>query len=303
MQRIVMDRSGETEAFLRVVQEGGFSAAARTLGLTQSAVSKLVTRLEERLGARLLTRTTRAVNLTEEGEAYFQAGQQIITQLNDAEQAAAAGAVKGRLRVNASIPFGAVFGTSVVTTFLAEHPDIIIDFSVTDDVVDLLAQKADVAIRMGNLPDTALLARRLGQSRRIVCATRAYLKRKGTPEKPEDLRGHDCLTFNFRRSRVGWPFRVKGKDIEQPVAGPLQVNNGETMKQMMLAGVGIGRVGLWHVAAEIKSGVLQPLLEKYNPGDVEMMHAIHVGGGQVPNRVRAFIDHLVRTFGVSPFAK
>lgn len=303
MQRIVMDRSGETEAFLRVVQEGGFSAAARTLGLTQSAVSKLVTRLEERLGARLLTRTTRAVNLTEEGEAYFQAGQQIIQQLNDAEQAAAAGAVKGRLRVNASIPFGAVFGTSVVTTFLAEHPDIIIDFSVTDDVVDLLAQKADVAIRMGNLPDTALLARRLGQSRRIVCATHAYLKRKGTPEKPEDLRGHDCLTFNFRRSRVGWPFRVKGKDIEQPVAGPLQVNNGETMKQMMLAGVGIGRVGLWHVAAEIKSGALQPLLEKYNPGDMEMMHAIHVGGGQVPNRVRAFIDHLVRTFRASPFAK
>jgi DNA-binding transcriptional LysR family regulator len=303
MQRIVMDRSGETEAFLRVVQEGGFSAAARTLGLTQSAVSKLVTRLEVRLGARLLTRTTRALNLTEEGETYLQAGQQIIQQLNAAEQAVAAGAVKGRLRVNASIPFGAMFGTSVVAEFLAKHPDIIIDFSVTDDVVDLLAQKADVAIRMGNLPDTALLARRLGQSRRIVCASRAYLKRKGTPDKPDDLRGHDCLTFNFRRSRVGWPFRVKGKDIEQPVAGPLQVNNGETMKQMMLAGVGVGRVGLWHVAAEIKSGALQPLLEKYNPGDMEVMHAIHVGGGQVPNRVRAFIDHLVRTFGASPFAK
>src|SRR5215470_14975789 len=120
MQRIVMDRSGETEAFLRVVQEGGFSAAARTLGLTQSAVSKLVTRLEQRLGTRLLTRTTRAVNLTDEGQVYY--------------QAAAAGAVKGRLRANASIPFGAMFGPAVIAKFLATHPDVVIDFSVTDDV-------------------------------------------------------------------------------------------------------------------------------------------------------------------------
>jgi DNA-binding transcriptional LysR family regulator len=303
MQRIVMDRSGEMEAFLRVVQEGGFSAAGRTLGLTQSAVSKLVTRLEERVGARLLTRTTRALSLTAEGEAYYRAGQHIIQQLNEAEEAAAAGAVKGRLRVNASIPFGAMFGKSAIATFLTVHPDIFIDFSVTDDVVDLLAQKADVAIRMGSLPDTALLARRLGQSRRVVCASPAYLKRKGTPEKPEELRGHDCLTFNFRRSRVGWPFRVRGQDIEQSIAGPLQVNNGETMKQMMLAGVGVGRVGYWHVAAEIKSGALKPLLEKYNPGDLEMIHAVYVGGGRVSNRVRAFLDHLLRTFASSPFAE
>jgi DNA-binding transcriptional LysR family regulator len=303
MQRIVMDRSGETEAFLRVVQEAGFSAAARTLGLTQSAVSKLVTRLEQRLGARLLTRTTRAVTLTHEGEAYYQAGLQIIQQLNDAEQAAAAGAIRGRLRVNASIPFGAMFGDRVTASFLAAHPDIIMDFSVTDDVVDLLAQKADVAIRMGSLPDTALLARKLGQSRRVVCTAPAYLRRKGVPERPADLREHDCLTFNFRRSRVGWPFRLKGQDIEQPVAGPLQVNNGETMKQMMLAGVGIGRVGVWHVAAEIKSGALKPLLEKFNPGDMEMIHAVYVGGGHVPNRVRAFIDHLVRALAQSSLAR
>jgi LysR substrate binding domain-containing protein len=169
--------------------------------------------------ARLLTRTTRAVTLTEEGEAYYRAGQQIIQQLNDGEQAAAAGAVKGRLRVNASIPFGAMFGESAIATFLAAHPDIIIDFSVTDDVVDLLAQKADVAIRMGSLPDTALLARKLGQSRRIVCAAPAYLKRKGTPQKPEDLRGHDYLTFNFRRYRVGWPFPVRENLKTDPVFG------------------------------------------------------------------------------------
>jgi DNA-binding transcriptional LysR family regulator len=250
-----------------------------------------------------MTRTTRAITLTQEGEAYYQAGLQIIQQLNDAKQAAAAGAVKGRLRVTASIPFGAMFGDRVIASFLAAHPDVVMDFTITDDVVDLLAQKADVAIRMGSLPDTALLARKLGQSRRVVCTSPTYLRRKGVPERPADLRDHDCLTFNFRRSRVGWPFRLKAQDIEQPVAGPLQVNNGETMKQMMLAGVGIGRVGVWHVVAEIKSGALKPLLEKFNPGDIEMVHAVYVGGGHVPNRVRAFIDHLVRALTHSSLAR
>jgi len=303
MKRIAMDRSGEMEIFIRVVREGGFSAAARTVGLTQSAVSKLVTRLEQRLGTRLLTRTTRAVNLTDEGQVYYQAGLQIIQQLDDADQAAAAGAVKGRLRVNASIPFGAMFGPAVIAKFLATHPDVVIDFSVTDDVVDLLGQKADVAIRMGNLPDSALLARKLGQSRRVVCAAPSYLKRMGTPQVPEDLRGHDCLTFNFKRTRAGWPFRFKSRELAQPVAGPLLVNNGETMKQMLLAGVGIGRVGLWHVAKEIKSGALKVLLERYNPGDMEEIHAVYVGGGHVPNRVRAFIDHLANTLETTPFAE
>src|SRR5262249_32278860 len=158
------------------------------------------------IGARLLTRSTRAIRLTEEGEAYYQASLGVIQDLNDVEQAAAAGAVTGRLRVNASIPFGAMFGPSVIASFLTMYPDVTIDFSVTDDVVDLLAQNADVAIRMGNLPDSALLARRLGQSRRVVCASPAYLKRKSVPRVPEDLRMHACLAFNFRRTRVGWPF-------------------------------------------------------------------------------------------------
>jgi DNA-binding transcriptional LysR family regulator len=302
MDRIAMDRSGEMEIFVRVVREGGFSAAARTLGLTQSAVSKLVARLEQRLGTRLLTRTTRAIDLTDEGRVYYQTSLQIIQQLDDADQAAAVGAVKGRLRVNASIPFGAMFGPTVIAKFLATHPDVVIDFSVTDDVVDLLGQKADVAIRMGNLPDSALLARKLGQSRRVVCAAPSYLKRMGTPQVPDDLRSHHCLTFNFRRTRAGWPFRFKGRELIQPVAGPLLVNNGETMKQMLLAGVGIGRVGLWHVTKEIKSGALKVLLERYNPGDVEQVHAVYVGGGHVPNRVRAFIDQLANTLETAPFA-
>jgi len=122
---------------------------------------------------------------------------------------------------------------------------------------------------MGTLPDSALVARKLGQSRRVVCAAPGYLARKGTPKSPDDLQHHDCLTFNFRRSRIGWPFREKRRDLEIPVSGSVQVNNGETMRQMVLAGVGIARLGLWHVADDIERGMLVPLLEKFNPGDLE----------------------------------
>jgi DNA-binding transcriptional LysR family regulator len=300
MAHILMERSGELEVFLRVVQEGGFSAAARSVGLTPSAVSKLITRLEARLGARLFMRTTRALSLTEEGEAYYRAGQRILQELNDAEQAAAAGAVRGRLRVNASLPFGSQFVVPAIPSFLARYPDVIVDLSLTDDVVDLLAQKTDVAIRIGDLPDSALLAHKLGQSRRVICASPTYLQHKGTPKTPDELRHHDCLTFNFRRARSGWPFRDAGGITQQVVTGSVQVNNGETMKQLLLNGVGIGRLALWHVAAELKAGHLVPLLEKYNPGDLEQIHAIHVGGGQVPPRVRAFIRHMMDTMKASP---
>jgi DNA-binding transcriptional LysR family regulator len=295
-----MERSGEMEVFVRVVQEGGFSAAGRTLDLTPSAVSKLIARLEERIGTRLLARTTRALRLTEEGEAYHRAALRVLQDLNDTEQAAASGAVRGRVRVNASLPFGTMFVAPSMPRFLARHPDLVVDLSFTDDVVNLLEQKADIAIRMGNLPDSAMIARKLGQSRRIVCAAPSYLKRNGIPTMPGELQHHNCLTFNFRRSRVGWPFRIKGRELELSIAGNLQVNNGETMRQVVLAGVGVARLGLFHVADAIKAGQLVPLLEKYNPGDLEMIHAVYLGGGHVPARVRAFLDHITEALARSP---
>lgn len=301
MPRILMERSGEMEVFTRVVQEGGFSAAARSLDLTPSAVSKLIARLEARLGARLLVRTTRALTLTEEGEAYHHAALRILQQLNDADLAASGGAVRGRLRVNATIPFGTMFVAPAIPAFVTRNPHIIVDLSLTDGIVDLVAEKTDIAIRMGNLPDSSLIARKLGQSGRVVCASPSYLERRGRPERPGDLEQHDCLTFNFRRARPSWPFRQDGRDVEQPVTGTLVVNNGETMKQMALIGSGIARLGLFHVADEIAAGRLIPLLEAFNPGDQEMIHAIYVGGGPVPPRVRAFVEHMVETLREWPF--
>ncbi len=200
--------------------------------------------------------------------------------------------MRGRLRVSASVPFGHMFLAPMVPAFLERHPDVIVDLSLTDDVVDLLAQRADLAIRMGTLPDSGLVARKLGQSRRVVCASPAYLARHGTPAAPEDLAGHNGLGFNFRRWRNGWPFRREGREFEQPVSGNLLANNGEPVRQMALAGAGIARLGRFHVAADLEAGRLVPLLEAFNPGDLEMVHAVHVGGGQVPRRVRAFIDHV-----------
>jgi DNA-binding transcriptional LysR family regulator len=263
-------------------------------------VSKLIARLEHRLGIRLLSRTTRAFRLTEEGEAYHRAALRILQDLNEVDQAAAAGAVHGRVRINASLPFGTMFVAPAIPAFSTRYPDLIIDLSFTDDIVNLLEQKADIAIRMGDLPDSALIAKKLGQSRRVVCAAPSYLKLNGTPKSPSDLREHNCLTFNFRRSRIGWPFRYKGRYFEQPVAGNLQVNNGETMRQLALAGVGIARLGLFHVADAIKNGTLVQVLEKYNPGDLEMIHAVYLGGGNVPGRVRAFIDHISEALRRSP---
>ncbi|MEK1893394.1 MAG: LysR substrate-binding domain-containing protein [Rhizobium sp.] len=300
MPRILMERSGEMEVFARVVQDGGFSAAARNLDITPSAVSKLIARLETRLGTRLLVRTTRALTLTEEGEAYHHAALRILQELNDADQEAAGGAVRGRLRINTTIPFGTMFVAPAIPDFIARNPDLIVDLSFTDGIVDLVAEKTDVAIRMGNLPDSGLIARKLGQSRRVVCASPDYLARRGSPETPADLEHHNCLTFNFRRARPSWPFRSKGQEIAQPVKGSIVVNNGETMKQMALAGAGIARVGLFHVADEIATGRLIPLLEEHNPGDLELVHAVYVGGGPLPHRVRAFIEHMVVTLGDSP---
>ena len=300
MPRVTMERSGEMEVFVRVVEAGGFSAAARSLDLTPSAVSKLIARLEERLGARLLLRTTRALRLTEEGEAYYRAAGEVLRQLDEADRSVAGGAVRGRLRINASVPIGTLFIAPSLPSFLARYPEVTADLSLTDDVIDLLAQKTDVAIRVGNLPDSALIARKLGQSRRVICASPAYLARMGVPASPADLLRHTCITFNFRRSSAGWPFRDGERDFELAVPGNILVNNGQTARELALDGAGIVRLGQFHVREAFEQGTLVPLLEEHNPLDWEVIHAIYLGGGEAPGRVRAYIDHLADIFARSP---
>jgi DNA-binding transcriptional LysR family regulator len=288
-----IDRSGEMEVFATVIARGSFSAAARALDLTPSAVSRVITRLEARLGVRLVIRTTRTLALTPEGEAFHRAALRILRDLDESERAVAEQAApRGRLRVNTTLPHGRFFIVPLLGEFLGRYPGISIDISLTDATIDLIEERADVAIRAGPLPDSGLMARRLGDSGRSIIASPAYLARRGTPRIPEDLAQHNCIGFNFRRAEPLWPFRRDGRDYALAVAGNIEANNGETVAQLVREGVGIARVGSFHVAADIAAGRLVSLLDAFNPGDREPIHAVFIGGTTMPARVRVFIEYL-----------
>jgi DNA-binding transcriptional LysR family regulator len=287
------DRARALEIFAVVAAQGSFSAAGRQLGLTPSAVSRTVDRIEARLGVRLLLRTTRALTLTAEGQAYLAAARRILTDLDDAEQAIAdQGAPRGRLRVSAALSHGRLCIVPLLGDFVSAHPHILVDISLTDAIVDVAGGQADVAIRFGPLADSGLTARKIGETRRVIVAAPDYLARHGTPRVPEDLHDHNCLNFNFRRAEPVWPFRCEGRDDALSVKGSIEANNGETLGQLATAGVGITRVGAFSVVEEIADGRLVPLLEEFNPGDVETIHAVFVGGANTPARVRVFVDFL-----------
>jgi DNA-binding transcriptional LysR family regulator len=287
------DRARELEVFAAVASSGSFSAAGRGLGLTPSAVSRTVDRIEARLGVRLVLRTTRALTLTAEGQAYLGAARRILADLDDAEQAIAdQGAPRGRLRVSAALAHGRLCIVPRLGEFVRLYPHILVDISLSDAVVDVAAGQADIAIRFGPLSDSPLTARKLGETRRVIVASPDYLARHGTPRVPEDLHAHNCLNFNFRRAEPVWPFRKDGRDYALTVKGGIEANNGETLGQLAAAGVGVTRVGAFSVVDELADGRLVPLLEEYNPGDVEAIHAVFVGGANTPARVRAFVDFL-----------
>ncbi|KQZ77171.1 LysR family transcriptional regulator [Sphingopyxis sp. Root214] len=292
------DRARAMEVFTVAVAEGSFSAAGRCLGLTPSAVSRTIDRIEARLGVRLLLRSTRALALTAEGEAYLRAARRILADLDDAEQAIAdQGAPRGRLRVSAAQAHGRLSIVPLLGDFVRLHPHILVDISLADRLVDLATGQADVAIRFGPLADSLLTARKLGESRRVIIASPAYLAAHGTPLVPEDLHGHNCLNFNFRRAEPTWPFRDGDREFALSVQGNIEANNGETLGQLAAAGVGIARVGAFSIADQIASGALVPILEDYNPGDVEAIHAVFAGGANTPARVRVFVDFLAERLG------
>jgi DNA-binding transcriptional LysR family regulator len=287
------DRARALEVFAAVAAQGSFSAAGRVLGLTPSAVSRTVDRIEARLGVRLLLRTTRALTLTAEGQAYLGAARRILTDLDDAEQAIAdQGAPRGRLRVSAALSHGRLCIVPLLGEFVRLYPHILVDISLSDSIVDVAAGQADVAIRFGPLADSGLTARKLGENGRVIVASPAYLARHGTPQVPADLHNHNCLNFNFRRAEPVWPFCDGQSDYAMTVTGSVEANNGETLGQLAAAGVGITRVGAFSVVDELADGRLVPILEEYNPGDIEVIHAVFVGGTNTPARVRAFVDFL-----------
>lgn len=294
MARLEVNRSGELEVFVRVIELGGFSAAARACGMTPSAVSKLISRMEQRLGTRLVNRSTRQLQLTPEGCVFYERGVRLLADLDEAERCASAHAApRGRLRVNANVPFGHHFLLPLAPEFLDLHPDVTLDIVLTDEVIDILEQRTDVAVRAGPLKSSNLMARKLGATRMVIVGAPGYLTRHGIPTTPDALLRHNRLGANYVRAQPGWPLRHDGEDTVVPVTGNAQASDGEALHRLALAGLGLARLAAFQVREDIAAGRLLAVLEDCNPGDVEEVHAVFVGqGGHLPLRVRAFLDFL-----------
>ncbi|SEA02875.1 LysR family transcriptional regulator [Variovorax sp. YR216] len=295
MPRIEVNRSGEMEAFVQVVDRGSFSAGARVLGMTPSAVSKLILRLEGRLGTQLVHRSTRKLQLTPEGRNFYERSVRVLADMDEAERCAAAGALpRGRVSINASVSFGHHVLAPLIPRFTRQHPEVTLDLSLTDRVVDLMEERADVAIRWGELPPSDLVARRLGTTRQVIVASPAYLSRYGTPRTPEELEAHNRLGYTRHRRSAEWALRVDGRTIEIPTVGNVRVADGETLRVLVVEGLGLARLSRYHVQGDIDAGRLVPVMEEFNPGDVAPIHAVYLGkAGRLPARVRALLDFLV----------
>jgi len=289
------NRAGEMQVFVRVVETGSFSEAARQLMMTPSTVSKLIGRMEERLGVRLVERSTRRLSLTDEGRLFHERSITLLAELDDIEREIGQGAkgAGGTLRVSASVAFGVLGIEPLLLEFWRAYPNIVVDLSLSDEIVDLYLDRTDVAFRVGPLTDSSLLARRIGVARRKIVAAPAYLQARGTPVTARDLDFHNCLGFNFRRAEPVWPMKEGGRNVDRMVAGGLLANNGETVRRLVLAGMGLGRLGDYHVRDDIAHGRLVEVLAEAGHGDAEEVHALCLGGQRMPQRIRLFLDFIV----------
>jgi DNA-binding transcriptional LysR family regulator len=298
-----MDRATEMAIITEVLDRGGFTVAAQALGLTPSAVSKAVTRLEARLGVRLFERTTRRIAPTPEGAVYAEAARRILADIDQAEAAVmeGQGQPSGRLRVNTGTAFLVHQLARVLPDFLARFPDIHLDLTVSDHMVDLVAEGADIAIRTGAVGDDRLVARRFAEIRRVICASPAYLERWGTPLEPSDLAGHCCINVASSPSLSLWPFDVGGRSEVVETRGSVSADNVAGILALGLAGAGIVRLANLVVADAVRDGRLVPLLSNRHVADPTPISLVFPPGRQRLPRVRVFIDFIAERFKGSPW--
>jgi len=303
----MIDRAGDMEAFVRVVEAQGFSAAAPGLGLTPSAVSKLITRLESRLGVRLLQRTTRAIHLTADGEAFYEQARRITGEIAalEAELTDRRGTPQGLLRVTTSLAFSTHQLAPVIGEFLERYPDVQLELIPTDRVVDLVEEGVDLAIRVGRLADSSYMARKIGDDVRPVCAAPAYLARHGTPQHPDELKRHTCILNRDRTDQSRWPFRIDGpngpeiREIE--VGGRIAIADGEGQLRLALQGLGIVRLTRLTVAGAIRSGELVSLLKEFSAEEPVPIHVVYPHRRHLAPKVTAFVDFIRAKFTPPPW--
>ena len=294
-----MGQSDEMAAFLRIVDRGGFAAAARGSPLTPSAMSKILHRLEGRLGVRLMTRTTRRIALTPEGEGYAARARDILGLIEAAEAEVTAGRAKprGHLRVNTGTAYARHRLIPILPAFFERYPDITLDLVVTDRRVDLVEDGADVVLRTGGLEDSSLIARKIADGRRVICAAPGYLARRGTPQRAEDLLKHDCIVLHGLARLTAWPFRGVDGIQTLSVRGPVTTDSAEALRDLALAGLGIIRVSEYFVRSAIQEGRLVALLTAQHASDDVPVWAITAPGRHRMPRIQAFVDFVATHAG------
>ena len=293
-----MDKLFAMQTFVRVVETGGFSAVARERNTSQSSVSKQIAALENSLGVKLLTRTTRSLTLTEDGEQYFEEARRLVSEVAEAEARLRYGEqqLHGILRVAAPVAFGLRVLMPHVRSFLKAHPNIEIDLKLNDNVIDLVEQGIDVAVRIAHLPDSGLIARQIGKSRAVLVASRGYIAGLpdglALPTTPDDLRMHACIVYTERPTKNTWTFsNALGESVSVTVNGPLQSNSSEAVRSATLSGLGIAYVPIWHFEDEIKSGEMQILLADW-PVPALPIHLVSPSQRRQTAKVRTFSDYL-----------
>jgi DNA-binding transcriptional LysR family regulator len=298
-----MDRIGDLNLFLRVLDLGSISAAARSLDVSVAVASQRLKRLEHSLGVRLFHRTTRRLRLTAEGEALVEQGRPLIEDLDALTGGLqkAAKDVAGTLRVSLPASFGRQYVSPLVPEFLSRHPRLKVHLDLSDQLRDLTTDGFDLAIRIAELRDSSLVARRLARNRRVLCASPDYLRRRGTPTKPEQLSSHDCLlTVSDKTAPNVWRLRASnGSEVSVRVRGRLESNLGEVTRDAALAGLGIALHSTWHVCEDLRAGRLQLVLPAYSPPE-SGIYAVMAQRRLVPARARAFADFLAQRFGRTP---
>lgn len=276
---------------IAVVDAGSLSAAARRLGMPLTTVSRKVAELEAHLHTRLLHRTTRQLSLTEAGDSYVAACRRILEDIGEAERAATGeyASPKGELVVTAPVVFGRLHVVPVVAEFLAHYPEIDINLVLTDRVVHLMDEHADVAVRIGELPDSMLMATEVGTVRRVVCASPVYLATHGVPTTPQDLAGHDCITFEVLASMRAWVFGAGKSELSVPVHSRFTVNTAEAAIAAAILGVGVIRVLSYQVADSVRDNELSIVLDEFESAPLPI-NLVHKGQTPLPLKLRAFFD-------------
>jgi len=294
-----MDRLKQIESFVSVAAKGSLTAAAQTEGVAPAVVGRRIDALEERLGVKLLLRTTRRITLTHEGSAFLEDCQRILGDIANAEASVSAGGVKasGYLRITAPAGFGRRHVAPLVPGFLARHPDVNLSLNLSDRVVDIVNEGFDCAVRVGDMPDSSLISMRLADNRRLCVATPAYLKRAGVPQHPNELGRHECLTLSSDASQTrGWAFTVDGAVTHLRPSGRIDCSDGQVLHAWCRQGMGIAWRSTWEVEGDIASGALVPVLEAF-AAPPNGIYAVLPQRKHLPLRVRLWIDFLKHHYG------